>query len=657
MFVVNDDLSIYATRGDIVFFSVTAEDEGVPYHFNAGDVVRFKVYGKKDVENIVLQKDFPVLETTEEVEIFLEEEDTRIGEIISKPKDYWYEVELNPYNNPQTIIGYDDDGAKVFKLFPEGADIPEWTPDPEDYPVVDEELDMTSPRPVQNRAVASAVARLRSDVATVKVYATPEMYGAVGDGIVDDTVALQKALNSGNPVVLSPRNYRTTETLEVPTGCTISGDRNCIISPDCETAFHLNEKTVLSGFSVYVRSEKVLTVFEVDDNSTTKDSLLEIVIENMSVYHSTNVMPDMYTVCHFHTAEKGIYDITVRGCTFDNYPAGGYVARAYSEGGGWLSTVTFDGNYSRAFKWHYFFDKSDSEFVVTHKGQHIVTNCTAQCNPITNGFIYIPLIDSVYAQNNVTWDWGSSTSGSINCPGRPYVIPTSILNEDVSFTNTKNLCDIGYTGSIALYDGTAFSFLPNSRQDVVANLGGHFNSTMIPKFVGLSRDNAILLYDGTNNTQNASTRIRFYWVDGNGITYVSVVPSKKKMYVSQPISNTIYFGLSTDGKRLYVYREEGTGIPSYTGIMTMPTDGSLTMAINEGGSGMVERTPNCYEFLGKCYYSSLPEEVENLTMVLAQPSYVSDDNGAIYSLKVVENADGNKELSITRAWTPSSEMS
>lgn len=166
MFTINDDNSIYATRGDIVFFTVTAEDNGVVYTFQPGDVVRIKVYGKKDAERVVMQKDFPVIEATEQVEIYLAEEDTKFGEVISKPKDYWYEVELNPFTNPQTIIGYDEDGAKVFKLFPEGEDIPvEDDPEPEEFPVVDEELDMTSTRPVQNQAIARAFALLRKDLA------------------------------------------------------------------------------------------------------------------------------------------------------------------------------------------------------------------------------------------------------------------------------------------------------------------------------------------------------------------------------------------------------------------------------------------------------------------------------------------------------------
>ena len=160
MFQINDDMSIYVTRGDIVAFTVTAKDNGKNYKFQPGDVVRLKVFGKKDAENVVLQKDFPVLYVTEKVEIYLSEDDTKFGEIISKPKDYWYEVELNPYDDPQTIIGYDEDGAKVFRLFPEGDDIPAYVPDPEDIPVVDDALDMTSTRPVSNQAVAREMARL-----------------------------------------------------------------------------------------------------------------------------------------------------------------------------------------------------------------------------------------------------------------------------------------------------------------------------------------------------------------------------------------------------------------------------------------------------------------------------------------------------------------
>lgn len=122
MFVINEDLSIYITRGDAAVFSVGANVGETAYTFRDGDVVRFKVFAKKDCEDVVLQKDTEVTEATSTVEITLNGTETTISEVISKPTDYWYEVELNPDTHPQTIIGYDENGAKVFRLFPEGGE-------------------------------------------------------------------------------------------------------------------------------------------------------------------------------------------------------------------------------------------------------------------------------------------------------------------------------------------------------------------------------------------------------------------------------------------------------------------------------------------------------------------------------------------------------
>ena len=169
MYLVNDDLSIYVTRGDILCLNVTAtqDDSGEPYEFQPGDIVRMKVYGKRDAENVYLQKDFPVVAKTDSVGILLTEEDTKFGDVISKPTDYWYEIELNPYTNPQTLVGYDEDGAKIFKLFPEGKDLKDEPTKPEDIPVVDADLDMVSSRPVENRAISRAMTLIRNDLNTV----------------------------------------------------------------------------------------------------------------------------------------------------------------------------------------------------------------------------------------------------------------------------------------------------------------------------------------------------------------------------------------------------------------------------------------------------------------------------------------------------------
>ena len=322
MFVVNEDNSIYATRGDIVFFSVSAEDKEtkVKYTFKAGDVLRIKVYGKKDAENVVLQKDFPVLENTSEVEIYLEEKDTKIGEVISKPTDYWYEVELNPDEAPETIIGYDEDGAKIFKLFPEGADIESYEPDPEDFPVVDEELDLTSPRPVANRVIARAFINLEAGYESVleavsKKFVTPEEFGAIGDGEADDSVAIQAALSSGVPVMLENKTYLCKDiiTKDVPDVIMI-GKTGTVIKWDITTTEGLRSSAGMIS----------------DDDYMTTPYLRKgtVHLENIIFDGNGNNITDFpvedaFGLCVFLAREN----VTVNNCTFRNCHCDGIMVR------------------------------------------------------------------------------------------------------------------------------------------------------------------------------------------------------------------------------------------------------------------------------------------------------------------------------------------
>lgn len=118
--VINNKIMI--NRGDIGVLSVTAQNkDGSDYVFKQGDIVRLTVMGVNNCDEIALQKDVEVEIESKEVDIRLYSENTKIGDIINNPKNYWYEVELNPDTAPQTIIGYDDKGPKLFILYPEGG--------------------------------------------------------------------------------------------------------------------------------------------------------------------------------------------------------------------------------------------------------------------------------------------------------------------------------------------------------------------------------------------------------------------------------------------------------------------------------------------------------------------------------------------------------
>ena len=224
-----DDGSIYVTRGDVAYIRITCENNGKPYTFQAGEVLRFNVCEKKNCDKVVLQKDFPVTTATSAVDIVLDSADTKIGGVISKPTDYWYEVVLNPFDNPQTIIGYDAEGTRVFRLFPEANDKPQPAPKPEVIKVIDTELDMTSERPVQNQVIARAFANLqegyqKTHEAVSKLHVTPEMFGAVGDGVADDTEALQMAIDNASSVVsLGSKTYRVSSELFLKSNISILG--------------------------------------------------------------------------------------------------------------------------------------------------------------------------------------------------------------------------------------------------------------------------------------------------------------------------------------------------------------------------------------------------------------------------------------------------
>jgi len=111
--------TIMVNRGDVLNLTLNLMNGETPYTFQVGDELVFSIYKPNQLSgDAVLLKEVTVLEASQNVEINLTSEETKLGELLNKPVDYWYEIELN---GEYTVIGYDEDGAKVFKLFPEGS--------------------------------------------------------------------------------------------------------------------------------------------------------------------------------------------------------------------------------------------------------------------------------------------------------------------------------------------------------------------------------------------------------------------------------------------------------------------------------------------------------------------------------------------------------
>ena len=119
--IADDGTTLEVTRGSsgsITFGALTPEGE--QYMFNIGDVVRLNVTKENRENMVVMSVETTIEQDTEEVTISITSFDSKIGTVINKPTDYWYDIELNPDTSAaQMLLGYDDEGPKIFRVYPE----------------------------------------------------------------------------------------------------------------------------------------------------------------------------------------------------------------------------------------------------------------------------------------------------------------------------------------------------------------------------------------------------------------------------------------------------------------------------------------------------------------------------------------------------------
>ena len=491
MYKINEDLSIYVTRGDIVLFDVAAEFDGKPYTFMPGDLIRIKVFKKKNCAEVALEKDFPVTAATQKVQVYLSEEDTKIGKVISKPVDYWYEVELNPLSEPQTIIGYDEDGAKIFKLFPEGADkeVEEYEPGEEELLArfMDDELDLTSKHPVENQAIARAITRLEGGYkeihdAIAEKYVTPQMYGALGDGAADDTEAIQKALDGGSVYFPSGVYCVTTYTarrLRVPSNRYIRFAKGAIIK----------------GINSNAEVSSVFCVKDVDNVTIEGATIIGDIEENTSAAEG---------------AGHGIHiqnssNVTVKDCVIKNCFTDGVYTNAVNNVKV-LNTM---------------FDNCGRLACGTVCGENVlIEGCTARNNKRVapmGGFFVEPNFENDRIKNVVIRSCVTENMGAMG-----YYVTLRALNngEDISVL-FENCVDIG--SKLAFFVGTFAPSVKHGGFVKVTNLTSLKSSIGPISIEGYSAENTPTIYfdgltlvDGNTSNQGVSYGSAIVFTNGGG---------------------------------------------------------------------------------------------------------------------------------------------
>lgn len=111
-----ENKNMYLNRGDAIALTINCNET-----FSANDVIKFTICKKGDYSSIIYQKEFTVIEESSAVTIELTSEETRLGNPLKNaPMTYWYEIELN---GNTTLIGFDENGAKEFVLYPEATEV------------------------------------------------------------------------------------------------------------------------------------------------------------------------------------------------------------------------------------------------------------------------------------------------------------------------------------------------------------------------------------------------------------------------------------------------------------------------------------------------------------------------------------------------------
>lgn len=103
-------------------------------------------------------------------------------------------------------------------------------------------------------------------------FATPEQYGAIGDGTTDDTTAIQNCLNSDKNIVVFNKDYKVGEIL-IPDNKTIIGINETLIK--CSTPVVISEKK-----NVNIKGVKFTTTSLYQQTALTIYKSENIIIEN-----------------------------------------------------------------------------------------------------------------------------------------------------------------------------------------------------------------------------------------------------------------------------------------------------------------------------------------------------------------------------------------
>lgn len=130
---------------------------------------------------------------------------------------------------------------------------------------------------------------------------SPEDFGAVGDGLADDSAAILAAVTAANVRLTKGKTYRLTTRITVPNGRSISGDRTSVISMDTGVGFFDN-----TNQGLYDATDSLAFLF----SGNTGGGLFGLRVRLSSRTAELAAMAVLLRQCT---------SVRIEGCEFDNF--------------------------------------------------------------------------------------------------------------------------------------------------------------------------------------------------------------------------------------------------------------------------------------------------------------------------------------------------
>ena len=289
----------------------------------------------------------------------------------------------------------------------------------------------------------------------IKDYVTPQMYGAVGDGVTDDTDALQDAIDSGIAVRIPKGEYLVTRKIFTQPNTDIRGFGNTSVIK-CESEmdlFMVAYATKISNLKIVLDNPDVVmdgAIFKMNEESLATSEPVHAAnvrsfISNILIEINGAVVTSGHLAC-FETSlksnwglsgtRKGFYGFNVNNVTAMCAIGAkvGYFYRSYAAKDNWITSVQFSNCGMIGQRWCFFMGYTDEEmFNETYRGDCCLTAYNVfhqKTDTNCEGFLFQRTGTRVSLYGCEPWDW---TVRGPESTRYPYVIDKALVTATASY--------------------------------------------------------------------------------------------------------------------------------------------------------------------------------------------------------------------------------